>query len=171
MPKWNALVYLLRCSVIFTALLHNIISKTSRTFRAYHADRRCCVSVLIMSDNQVKERRSSIWKSKKSKQRKHWIKKPCAHEKTVKPLTNVTNFIRLLVPSEQNETFAQFHVNRISGRIFDRSKIRPVPSERSLNILILLKVNREKNSNKKNPVTCRIHDSVLETRTRTYNLG
>ena len=143
MPKWNALVYLLRCSVIFTALLHNIISKTSRTFRAYHADRRCCVSVLIMSENLVKKRRSSIWKSKKSKQRKHWIKKPCAHEKTV-------NHWRM----SQTLSGYWFHLNRTKlshsstwteylVEIFGRSKIRPVPIERSPNIRMLLKVNRK----------------------------
>ena len=33
-----------------------------------------CVSVLIMSENQVKKRLTSICKSKMSKQRKHWIR-------------------------------------------------------------------------------------------------
>ena len=56
-----------------TALVHNIILQMCRTCPAYHARRRCCVGILLMSENQV-NRCSSICKSKTSKQRKHWIK-------------------------------------------------------------------------------------------------
>ena len=44
-----------------------------RTYRAYHARRRRCVGILLMSENQV-NRCSSICKSKTSKQRKQWIR-------------------------------------------------------------------------------------------------
>ena len=56
-----------------TALVYNIISQMCRTYRAYHARRRRCVGILLMSENQV-NRCSSICKSKTSKQRKHWIR-------------------------------------------------------------------------------------------------
>ena len=49
-------------------------------------------------------------------------------------MKNVTNFILLSVPSEQNETFARCCVKRIPVEIFGRSKTRPVPCERSLSI-------------------------------------
>ena len=58
---------------IITALVHNIILQMCRTCRAYHARRRRCVGILLMSENQV-NRCSSICKSKTSKQRKHWIR-------------------------------------------------------------------------------------------------
>ena len=55
-----------------TASLHNIISQMCRPYRTWHARRRPCAGVLIMSENQGKKRCTSICKSKTSKQQKHW---------------------------------------------------------------------------------------------------
>ena len=120
-----------------TELLHNIISQMCRPCRTYHARRRRCVGVLIMSENQHKKRRTSDdiiahLSSKNTGRHLLWVKKRSAHQDRVKHSK-----------MSQNLSCYQFHLNRPKlshGSVctecpvetFGQSKIHPVPCERSL---------------------------------------